>query len=211
MNSNLSELAQLSLHVEELRQRLIQIVSQRMTPEARQRFDPEDVVQEVLHEATRKWPGASIRSIPSADTAQEFPGPSNTRDIPFAWLYRLTIDRFLDHLRSIHRGVRNVSRELPLPDASALCLGAAFIASTPGPVTELQQAEMSETIRQALASLKDRDREVIWMRIVDQLSFKEIGDVVDIEENTANVVFVRAMRRLREACQRLSSDFGSST
>ena len=56
---------------------------------------------------------------------------------------------------------------------------------------------------ETLNLLKDKDREVLWMRHHDDLSFQEVAAVLGIAEGTARVRYVRALERLRGLWQQM--------
>jgi RNA polymerase sigma-70 factor, ECF subfamily len=53
-------------------------------------------------------------------------------------------------------------------------------------------------VREAIAELPDRQREVVLLRIDGGLPFAEIGTALGITENAAKVSFHHGVRRLRE-------------
>ena len=99
---------------------------------------------------------------------------------------------------------------MPLPESSTMQLGCNLIEPGAGPATQFQLAEVRELVRKAMAKLKDSDREILWMRKGDQLSFSEISEVLEITVNVASVRFTRALRRLGKIWQELYPDFGST-
>ena len=65
-----------------------------------------------------------------------------------------------------------------------------------GPAVNLDRKEMRERLREALAQLPEEFREVIVLRDIQELSYKEISDVLGVPEGTV-------MSRLHRARQRL--------
>ena len=63
------------------------------------------------------------------------------------------------------------------------------------------RTELQQHVRNTVSLLKEPEREILWMRHTDQLSFHEIGVVLNITENAATVRYTRALRRLRELWQ----------
>ncbi len=63
-------------------------------------------------------------------------------------------------------------------------------------------------MRQALDLLKEADRKVLWMRHYDELSFRDVAQVLGITENAAAVRYTRALRRLKVLWQQLYGDRG---
>ena len=49
-----------------------------------------------------------------------------------------------------------------------------------------------------LQNLDDRTREVIYLRITVELSFKDIGNILNKTENWARVTFYRGKNKLKE-------------
>jgi RNA polymerase sigma-70 factor (ECF subfamily) len=54
-----------------------------------------------------------------------------------------------------------------------------------------------ERVRAALAQLAERDREVLVLRYLEQLSTREIAEVLGIPEGTVKSRHLRALERLR--------------
>ena len=54
-----------------------------------------------------------------------------------------------------------------------------------------------------LGMLSERDRDILWLRYFDGLTFPEVAEVLGITENAAAVRHVRALNRLRAAWQKL--------
>lgn len=52
------------------------------------------------------------------------------------------------------------------------------------PERQLQQAELSEILQQALLELSEEQREIVIMKEYEGLKFREIADVLNISENT---------------------------
>jgi RNA polymerase sigma-70 factor, ECF subfamily len=65
------------------------------------------------------------------------------------------------------------------------------------------RAELQGRVGEALGLLKDKDREILWMRHHDDLSFHEVAAVLGIAENAARVRYVRALAKLREVWQEI--------
>ena len=201
MNSTIADLAALGKVFEQHRVRLLAMVDRRMDPALRARMSSEDILQESFEIARIRWAEFSDRQKTSPDSLS---GQS-----VYSWLYRMTLDALIESWRKHSRGPRDVRKEMPLPEASSIQLGCGLIAQEPGPATRLQQEELRELIRKAMLLLKNSDREVLWMRHSDQLSFSEMGDVLGITENATTVRYTRALRRLQKLWHEICPDFGS--
>jgi DNA-directed RNA polymerase specialized sigma24 family protein len=56
-------------------------------------------------------------------------------------------------------------------------------------------------VAETLTLLTEKDREMLWMRHHDDLSFREIAAVMGIAEGATRVRYVRAPERLRQLWQ----------
>ncbi len=71
--------------------------------------------------------------------------------------------------------------------------------------TELEKQQMISHIRNVIADLDERSRNVVEYRLFDEKSYKEIGELVGIREATAKVLFSRAKVKIQEC---LKEKFG---
>jgi RNA polymerase sigma-70 factor (ECF subfamily) len=89
-------------------------------------------------------------------------------------------------------------------------LGLSLVDRGTNPGAAAEREEVRQRIRQALDLLKDADRDILWMRHSDGLSFREAGDVLGVGENAATVRYVRALRRLKQLWLKLYGGGGST-
>ncbi|MBI3468743.1 MAG: sigma-70 family RNA polymerase sigma factor [Planctomycetes bacterium] len=168
------------------RVRLRQMVSVRLDRRLAARVDPSDVVQEALAEASRKLDDYLQR-----------------RPLPFyPWLRQIAWQRLVHltdhHLRAQRRTVtREVTFDLALPDESAHVLAGRLVSSGTSPSRSLLRKELRARVQAALAELPARDREVLVLRYLEELSNSEIAAVLAITEAAVKMRHVRALDRLR--------------
>ena len=62
----------------------------------------------------------------------------------------------------------------------------------------LEETVLSGTVERRVAALPDRQRSVLGLRIWGDLSFREIGRMLGISENSAKVSYHHAIHRLRQ-------------
>lgn len=186
--SSVLELAELGALFETHCPRLLAIVRRRIDPALGQRLDAEDVVNAAFLDARRRWP--SYRAEPKTS--------------PFVWLYRIVIGRFIEECRRARTG--GVRVNVAWPERPSIDLGLRLVARDTSPTRAVAREEEAELMKKALELLREPDREVIMLRSYEELSFAEIGEVLGIEENTATVRYVRALRRLKDAWQRLTGE-----
>lgn len=121
-------------------------------------------------------------------------------------VYRIVLDCLIECWRRETRACRDPRRELPWPQESSLQLGLGLVASGTSPSKAVARAELRERMRQTLDLLKQADREILWMRHYDQLSFPEAAQILGLSESAATLRYVRAVKRLKKLWQDLYPD-----
>jgi RNA polymerase sigma-70 factor (ECF subfamily) len=167
------------------RVRLLQLVTVRLDRRLLGRLDPSDVVQEVLLQAHR-----------------ELDRYLRDRPLPFyPWLRQLAWQRLVKLFQHHQAQKRRVSREQPLapglPDESVWELARQFVVSETSPVGHLLREELRRRVREALACLAERDREVLLLRYLEQMSTREIAAVLGTSEGVVKMRHARALLRLQ--------------
>lgn len=168
------------------RDRLGKMIACRLDRRLAARVDPSDVVQEVLAEATRKLDRyLAERPLPFYPWLREL-----------AWEHLATLHR--RHVRTQKRSVRREEPEfLLLPDESAAELAQRLVASGTSPSQRLLGEELRERMQRALLDLPQRDREVLVLRHLEQLSVADTAEVLGISSGAVKVRNLRALERLR--------------
>jgi RNA polymerase sigma-70 factor, ECF subfamily len=111
------------------------------------------------------------------------------RGSPRAWLFSIARNAAVDELRRRRRR----------PDhASDVELAADSV-----PNDALEQVERRVTVRDALAMLPLREREIVLLKFHGQLSNGELARALGISESNAATRLHRALTRLRECCRQL--------
>ena len=113
------------------------------------------------------------------------------------WLYRLTTNLCIDHLRRQKRrttvsltvdgddGVEEL--ELPSPE--------------PEPEDVVLERERRQALAEAMAQLDKQDRALLTLRVVEELSYEQIAEVLDIKVGTVKSRLARTRERLRKILQ----------
>jgi RNA polymerase sigma-70 factor, ECF subfamily len=168
------------------RDRLRHVVAMRLDRRLAARVDPSDVIQEAM-----------------ADAARKLPDYLRCRPLPFyPWLRQLALERLIVmHRRHIQAEKRSVTREegqpLPLSDESTLQLADRLLDTGSTPIGKLLRDELQRRVQEALALLDPRDREVLVLRHLEQLSTRETAAVMNISEGAVKTRHLRALRRFR--------------
>jgi RNA polymerase sigma-70 factor (ECF subfamily) len=177
--------------LERHRPRLLDFVDAHLDPQLRTRLDASDVVQEAQMEATRRLPDFLRR-----------------RPMPFRlWLRKTTYERMLMlRRRHVVAARRAVGREIPLPDRSSLVLAQNLVDPSGSPSVRLSREEAARRMRQALDQLPDADREALLMRHYENLSYDEMGCILDIEPASARKRTGRALMRLHKILAQMETE-----
>jgi RNA polymerase sigma-70 factor (ECF subfamily) len=103
------------------------------------------------------------------------------------WLYRVTVNHCLNLLK------RARSRPVALPEDAA-----EELVADPAQVPDQTAARREEqtTARAFLARLAERDRVILVLREIEELSYREIADVLGVAEGTVMSRLSRARERL---------------
>ncbi|HVS10507.1 MAG TPA: sigma-70 family RNA polymerase sigma factor [Planctomycetota bacterium] len=174
---------------------LLRMVELRMDRGRRRRFEPEDVVQEALVEATRRldeW---------RAQERYAFP----------LWLRLLTAQALAKaHRHHEQTQKRDAAREDALEpygtSVSAFNAAAWLVSSATSPTEAARRTEVRERLAAALEALEPLDREILLLRHFEELSNADAAAELGIEPAAASKRFARALQRLRPLLRELSPD-----
>lgn len=103
-----------------------------------------------------------------------------------AWLFSIARNTITDYYRSRMR-----------THFTSLEITAEFIDSEPGPADIVAFNETQQHLLKALASLNQRERDIIALKFWIGSSNRDIARLVGISESNTGVILFRAMRRLR--------------
>ena len=166
------------------RTKLRRAIALRMDRRVAARVDASDVLQDTYLEAFRRLP----------KYLQQQPMPF------YLWLCWIAREKVLAlHRRHLGADKRAVTHEAPLMpvDNSATFVSAIIAGREPSPSQELAKAELAERLRQALGQLDADDRDLILWRHFEQLSAREMAQLLQITEAAASKRYIRAVERLR--------------
>jgi len=176
-------------------QRLQRMVALRLDPRVAPRVDPSDVLQESLAEAVAQISDYLRR-----------------RPLPFyPWLRQIAWQRIVDiHRRHLHARKRSVLREedVIVSDGSAFELaGRLFRRGSASPSSRMRRRELSDQVRRALLQLSEKNREVLMLRYLEQLTPGEIAAILGVTEGAVSMRHARALQQLRAILAEFLGDF----
>lgn len=149
--------------------------------------DAEDLAQEAFLKA---WRGLSFYKFESSFST---------------WLYRLTSNVCIDFLRQQKRKntvsltvmEEEENRELEVYDPA------------PVPEEEAIDSENRQAVADAMAQLEEEYRLVLSLRVVEELSYEQIADVLDLKVGTVKSRLARARDKLRKLLLQNGNIFGN--
>jgi RNA polymerase sigma-70 factor, ECF subfamily len=165
------------------RAKLRRMIAIRLDPRIIHRVDPSDIVQEVLAEATRRMD----------DYLASPPLPL------YPWLRQLAMDQIgMAYRRHIKADRRTVNREYPygIPEGSVLELAERFVSRDTGPSERMKRDEERLILKQALDRLAERDREILVLRYLEDLSTADVSAILQLSESAVKMRLLRAVQRL---------------
>ena len=177
----------------EHRDRLWRIVHFRLDSRLAARVDPDDVLQDAFLDASLRL---------SHYTEQK-------QFSPFVWLRMIVGQTLIDiHRRHLHAQQRDVRREATavkcgFPQATSVSLTACLMASMTSPSQQVMRTEQGKRLRESIESMDPMDREVLALRHFEELSNKEVAEVLGIQQKAASIRYVRAISRLKRALETL--------
>ena len=161
---------------------LTMMADRKLNASLRSNVNPSDIVQHTL-----------IRMV---DGIEDFRG--KTRAEFFAWLNTIVQNessRANRHFRSQKRDISR-QRSIAQPDS-----GSFFFVEpsdkNPTPQTNALSKERIELLHKLLEKLPEEHAEVIRLRNLDQLSFREIGEAMDRSEGAATKLWNRAIAKFQ--------------
>jgi RNA polymerase sigma-70 factor (ECF subfamily) len=110
------------------------------------------------------------------------------------WIYRITVTRSLDHLRSLKRKKRwgTVKRILGMGGAGE------NIPSFDHPGVQLENKEKAALLFKALAQLPGNQRAAFTLHHMEDLSHKEIAETLNVSVGSVESLMHRAKQNLRK-------------
>ena len=114
------------------------------------------------------------------------------------WIYRITVNRSLNYLRSRKR---RQGRIVGTEEESAGGRGGIMNLSDAGqksPAELLEQKEKSRILHEAVDSLPEKQRVAFTLAEYDDLSYKEIAEIMQLSISSVESLLFRARKNLQQ-------------
>jgi RNA polymerase sigma-70 factor (ECF subfamily) len=115
------------------------------------------------------------------------------------WLVSVSRNLCIDHYRSVRKERETIDRDV---DAGELTPAA----STPSAYSELEQRGRVELLRRAMAELQPTLRSAVMLRDIQELSYQEIAEKLQLPEGTVKSRINRGRTELARQIQRLRDE-----
>jgi len=115
------------------------------------------------------------------------------------WLVSVSRNLCIDHYRSVRKERETIDREI---DASEL----SPASPDRGPFAALEQRDRVVLLRQALSALPETLRTAVVLRDLQELSYQEIADRLELPEGTVKSRINRGRAELARQVQKLRGD-----
>ena len=182
------ETSQLGRLLESYRTQLGAIAEGQLDRKLRSRVSPSDIVQETMLEAYRDF--GQFRG----ETEAEFMG----------WLRKIlsnNVARAIEtHVLAKKRDVRrdvSIRRLIASMDQSATQMDAIFAAKDETPSVGASRRESSSMLSARMNQLSKSQRQVVQLRNIEGLKFREIAVRMDRTEAAVKMLWLRAIKHLR--------------
>ena len=111
------------------------------------------------------------------------------------WLYRITVNLALDYLRK-QKKKRQDSIETHEYELDQKSMQTRFAGSDPAELVE--QSELREILQAGLETLTENQRTATVLKYFNQMSSKEIADIMGCAEGTVRIHIHRALQNLKK-------------
>ena len=135
-----------------------------------------DDIREIVQDVFIK----TYQDVQSFNTSQKFS----------PWIYRIAHNAFANELRRTSRS------PIRLPDFDLLLSHSPALESSD---SESERASLVRMVETGLESISPKYREVLVLYFMEELSYKEIADVLRVPVNTVGVRLVRAKAALKDS------------
>ncbi|NGP46888.1 RNA polymerase sigma factor SigW [Bacillaceae bacterium SIJ1] len=111
------------------------------------------------------------------------------------WLYRIATNVSIDRIR---KRKPDYSLDATVPGTEGMDMYAQLAASDKLPEEEVESLELQRWIQEEMMSLPPKYRSAVVLKYIEELSLKEISDILDMPVNTVKTRIHRGREALRK-------------
>ena len=173
--------------IDEIQDYLSQVANHQIDDRLRKKVGASDIVQNSL--------------LKVVECLEQFKGKTSLE--LRGWLKQIVIHEIQAKRRYFGTRKRDVSREVEDSNSPSGQLAPLLADGNPTPGTEAIAKERIAAFNEALEKLSSDQAEVIRLRNIDRLSFKEIGQKMNRSEDAVSKLWYRAVLKFEEKLQGL--------
>ena len=148
----------------------------------------------ILRNREDAWDAAQEAFVKAYKSLEKFEGTASF----YTWIYRITYNVSIDHLRSRSRKEVSDLPEQRLVDAALRDAGHSHKGD---PDKETHRRELKEVLSKAMAKLSEKHRAIIVLREIEGLSYEEMAEVLDVSKGTVMSRLFHARKNLQTLMQ----------
>lgn len=118
------------------------------------------------------------------------------------WLYQVALNTLRDHRRKVVRQTRAMDMSVVSDQAA----DPTFENHGDAPEVEASRAERRQLVREALDRLPTKFREVLVLRELQGLAYRDIARILEVKQGTVESRIFRARERLAKELKRMGVD-----
>jgi RNA polymerase sigma-70 factor, ECF subfamily len=115
------------------------------------------------------------------------------------WLISVSRNLCIDHYRSVRQERQTIDRQV---DPNAL----SPISREPGPIAAIEQQDRVALLREAMAALPEALRAAVMMRDIQELTYQEIAERLNLPEGTVKSRINRGRTELARQIRKMRGD-----
>jgi RNA polymerase sigma-70 factor, ECF subfamily len=116
------------------------------------------------------------------------------------WLYRIATNLCIDRIR---KKKPDYYLDAEIAGTDGLDMYSQVASDSPGPETEVESLELQDTIQAEIMKLPEKYRSVIILKYIEELSLKEISEILDMPIGTIKTRIHRGREALRKQLSHL--------
>lgn len=148
----------------------------------------EKVYRYIYRRVSDRQTAEDLTSITFTKAIKNLPGYKWNGNPFVCWLYRIARNNLIDWYRK-----QNRTKVVSIDDQ----YNSPALRTDATQKDQLSQKEVQEEITRALELLDESDREIITLKYFEELSNKEIAQVMNLSANHVGVKLFRALKKLR--------------
>ena len=116
------------------------------------------------------------------------------------WVYRVATNTCLDELKKLRRhSTYSINSEISTADGEFMY---EVEDTSPTPDLEVERGELADMVAKAIAALNPEHRAIITLRDIQEFSYEEIANILNLSEGTVKSRLSRARMQLKKILEK---------